>query len=145
MFFNHRILPALLSSLPGMGMNVFYLLTRTGQYWEPVFQAAAVVFILAGAVCGPLLAGLLHAERARIRAAAAVFCAVLLAWLACSLVIGLLNLTPLCVGQNNGDGMNDLGMCIFISSITAVSSIPLAVLSASFCAALAAIPGPRRK
>jgi hypothetical protein len=34
----------------------------------------------------------------------------LLAWLVAVLVLGLVNLTPLCVGQDNGDGNNDFAL-----------------------------------
>ena len=36
----------------------------------------------------------------------------LLAWLVAVLVLGLFNLSPLCIGQDNGDGNNNLANCM---------------------------------
>jgi hypothetical protein len=56
-----------------------------------------------------------------LRMAAAAFLAVILALA----VLTALNLTPLCVGQNNGDGTNNLVMCIVQTGLVAVFFGPL--------------------
>lgn len=57
----------------------------------------------------------------------------LLAWIVALLMLGMLNTTPLCVGQNNGDGNNDLGMCMFMTALSGIIYTPvyLALLVAS--------------
>ena len=51
-----------------------------------------------------------------------------LAWLAAVSILGLLNLTPLCVGQNNGDGNNDLTQCLVQSVLVAIVYTPLELI-----------------
>jgi hypothetical protein len=49
----------------------------------------------------------------------------LLSGLVAILALGLLNLTPLCVGQDNGDGNNDLALCVLQSVMVAIVFSPL--------------------
>jgi len=49
----------------------------------------------------------------------------LLAWAMTLFVLGLLNLTPLCVGQDNGDGNNDFALCNFMTALSGVVYTPL--------------------
>jgi hypothetical protein len=48
-----------------------------------------------------------------------------LAWIVAVIVLGTLNLTPLCVGQNNGDGNNDFPLCIVQTVLVAFVYTPL--------------------
>jgi len=61
----------------------------------------------------------------------------LLAWMVALLVLSLLNITPLCVGQDNGDGNNDLALCMLQSVLVSLVSSPLEL--ALLC--LTALPG----
>ncbi len=49
----------------------------------------------------------------------------LLAWLVATLALGLVNLTPLCVGQDNGDGNNDLVLCMVQTVMVPILFSPL--------------------
>jgi len=49
----------------------------------------------------------------------------LLAWIVALIVLGFLNLTPLCIGQDNGDGNNDIGMCFFMTALSGLVYTPL--------------------
>jgi hypothetical protein len=49
----------------------------------------------------------------------------LLAWLVAILALGLVNLTPLCVGQDNGDGNNDFALCMLQTVMVPIVSSPL--------------------
>jgi hypothetical protein len=49
----------------------------------------------------------------------------LLAWLVAILALGLVNLTPLCVGQENGDGTNDFALCMLQTVMVAIVFSPL--------------------
>jgi hypothetical protein len=141
-FFSHRIFPVLLSILPALIFNTVLHATSAGQYWQPVYQIAGVVFALISAISCLILTALIEAERSRFRAAAAVFCSVILGWIAFACVMGLVNLTPLCVGQDNGDGNNDLAMCIVISILSTAVYTPLIFIGAGLCAGLAALVAP---
>jgi hypothetical protein len=48
-----------------------------------------------------------------------------LAWMIAALVLAVLNLTPLCVGQDNGDGNNDLALCMVQTSLVCIVYSPL--------------------
>ena len=49
----------------------------------------------------------------------------LLAWLVAILALGLVNLSPLCVGQDNGDGNNDFVRCMVQTVMVAIVFSPL--------------------
>jgi len=61
----------------------------------------------------------------------------LLAWLVALLALGLVNLTPLCVGQDNGDGTNDFMLCMLQTVMVPIVFWPLEFIL--LC--LAALPG----
>jgi hypothetical protein len=61
----------------------------------------------------------------------------LLAWILAILALGLVNLTPLCVGQDNGDGNNDFALCLVQTVMVAIVFSPLEFVL--LC--LAALPG----
>jgi hypothetical protein len=42
-----------------------------------------------------------------------------------TLALTVLNLTPLCIGQDNGDGSNDLALCIVQTSLVSLVYSPL--------------------
>lgn len=140
MLFPHRIFSTLLSALPGLFFYAFLSVMSAGQYWQPVYQIAGAAFIVSSALSGLVLATLFQSERSRFRAAAAVFCAVVLGWLAFTCVLGLANLTPLCVGQDNDDGNNDVAMCILIAVLSTAVYTPLIFIGAGICSGLTCIP-----
>jgi hypothetical protein len=49
----------------------------------------------------------------------------LLAWALALLVLGFLNMTPMCVGQNNGDGNNNFVMCMFMTALSGIVYAPV--------------------
>jgi hypothetical protein len=50
-----------------------------------------------------------------------------LAWFAALIVLGALNLTPLCIGQNNGDGNNWISDCVIQTIAVSLVFTPLAL------------------
>jgi hypothetical protein len=59
-----------------------------------------------------------------------------IAWCLSALVLAVINLTPLCLGQDNGDGRNNLAMCVLLTGVwfgaMSVLVIPLATMAAVF-------------
>ena len=49
----------------------------------------------------------------------------LLAWIVAILALGLANLTPLCVGQDNGDGNNNFTLCMAQTMMVPIFYSPL--------------------
>jgi hypothetical protein len=69
-----------------------------------------------------------------------LFISALFAWAIGLFVWQIINSTPLCVGQNNGDGINDIGHCTLYVLLWAVIGsaviIPTLVISAVGAAAI---------
>ena len=61
----------------------------------------------------------------------------LLAWIVATLALGLVNLTPLCVGQDNGDGNNGIALCMLQTVMVPIAFSPLELIL--LC--LTALPG----
>jgi hypothetical protein len=61
----------------------------------------------------------------------------LLAWLGTVLALGLINLTPLCIGKDNGDGSNNLMNCMEQTFMMSIACAPLEFIL--LC--LTALPG----
>jgi hypothetical protein len=61
----------------------------------------------------------------------------LLAWLVAILALGLVNLTPLCVGQDNGDGNNDFVLCLVQTVMVPFAWMPMEFI----LLALSVLPG----
>jgi hypothetical protein len=61
------------------------------------------------------------------------FTAAVIAWLISFVVLAVINFTPLCLGQDNGDGRNNIGMCVFLTIlwpvVMSVIVIPLIYLA----------------
>jgi len=51
-----------------------------------------------------------------------------LAWLVALLLLAILNTTPLCIGQNNGDGLNNFILCTFQTVGVAIAYTPLELI-----------------
>jgi hypothetical protein len=49
----------------------------------------------------------------------------ILSWVVAILALGLVNLTPLCVGQDNGDGNNNFALCMVQTVMVALVFSPL--------------------
>lgn len=58
------------------------------------------------------------------------------AWLSSLFFLGLLNLTPLCVGQDNGDGINNYSLCILYTMLIVFLYSPLELILISLNAVI---------
>lgn len=102
-----RISTAFFTALPS---SLFFVLVITSNMYKEYYWSSILtgVSVLLGSA---LLLGFIQSPRLRpkwVWIIAAGFAAMVLALL----VITVLNATPLCVGQDNGDGNNDFGMCM---------------------------------
>ncbi len=59
------------------------------------------------------------------------------AWMLAILALTVLNLTPLCIGQDNGDGINDLALCMLQPAMANIIYSPMGFIL--LC--LTALPG----
>lgn len=128
-----RALCGVFVALPSLAFGLYMLLTSRGEYYEVVYDGVAAVYLAASLLLGATLA-----PRFR-RLWVGLFLAGALAWLAALLTLALLNATPLCVGQDNGDGRNDFFLCVFQTAAVAAVSTPPLLMLLGLSAALGAV------
>jgi hypothetical protein len=122
-----RFISALFTALPSFGFLSIYIITGSlfgSDYWWETYLGTLVFLVILGLVFGfalptALTNRKLHQPWMWILAQGA------LAWILALILLGLLNLTPLCVGRNNGDGRNDLAMCIIATFASAFVYSPV--------------------
>jgi hypothetical protein len=130
MSMSSRHVSATFSALPGLFFLTLFLGSSLlgRDYWWRTYLVVLVVLVFSalsfGFVLPPVLQklGLRHPWMW-------ILMQGLMAWIAALLVLGLLNLSPLCLGQNNGDGNNDLGMCIFMTALSGIFYSPVYLLA----------------
>jgi hypothetical protein len=66
-----------------------------------------------------------------------LFCGLAIAWLAALLALALLNLTSLCVGLDNGDGINDSTLCLVYVALVSLAYTPPALAMLGIASLLA--------
>ena len=119
-----RLLSGFFTVLPAAAWGLLIYLSADHDYYWKVYYAVAAVFLLASFLLGLFLPGLVPGHWQR-HPWLWLFGQGLLAWLIAVLALGLLNLTPLCVGQDNGDGHNGFGLCVAQSVLVAIFYFPL--------------------
>lgn len=129
-----RLLTSLFSIFPALFFTACALTTSRDEYFWPTYLSVSLIFIGASLLLAQFLPTWMHASRFDYPWLW-LFIAGGLAWLVAMLSFALLNLTPLCVGQDNGDGINDLGLCFLYTFLVALIYSPielvLLLLSAS--------------
>jgi hypothetical protein len=137
------LVTAAIVSVPAV---VFILYTQTfrGEYFYGTYLVAGLVFWSASIVLSSPLARIRWFMATRRRTVLFYYLAMTLAWLlALGVMVGL-SLTPLCVGQDNGDGRNSLPMCVVQALLVALfTSLPvlLGCIPSAIAAGLLLSPG----
>jgi len=130
------LLSAILTTLPAAG---FWLLASTAAgseyYWKSYFIVTGI-FLMASFAVGFFLPALFP-KRWKYHPTLGLFSQGLLAWFMAIMALGLINLTPLCIGQENGDGTNNLSLCMVETAMVIFVSSPLE----SILLCLMALPG----
>jgi len=125
-------LSAILTSISALLLGACVIVTIGKEYFRTTYYLASAVFLAASLVLGFALPARLRRAGLR-RAWMWVFVQGAIAWSIALWALTMLNLTPLCIGQDNGDGTNNLGLCVVYSVAAAAvySPIDLALLAAS--------------
>lgn len=122
--FASRIVAAFFLSLPAWVVGIGVYAIGNDQYYRDTYLAAWSVYLAVS-----LLAGLLIPPSTQnlgwLKSWVWLFLLGLAAWMSGLVVVGVLNLTPLCIGQDNGDGINDMALCVFYTILAAVVYSPL--------------------
>ena len=121
-----RLLSAFFAVIPGFIFSILFLVSRWlgREYWWGTYLMVLVVLLIASLSFGFKLPNLFQKLRIR-QAWIWILIQGLLAWIVALIVLGFLNLTPLCIGQDNGDGNNDIGMCFFMTALSGLVYTPL--------------------
>lgn len=131
-----RILSGLATAFPASVYWILIVSLSGGDYfWKPYFLVSTI-FLLISSATGysmPALAGAGWIRCPTVWILAQGW----LSWLAALVLLWAVNLTPLCIGQVNGDGRNDLALCLIQTGLVSIVYLPL-----EFCLLLlAALPG----
>src|ERR1041385_762780 len=121
-----RLVSAFFTMLPGSFLLLMFLLSGSigRDYWWSTYLTVLIVLLSSSLFFGFVLPTVFQKFRLRYPWMW-ILVQGLLAWILAVLVLGFLNLTPLCVGQDNGDGNNDLGMCMFMTLLSGIIYVPL--------------------
>ena len=121
-----RLISAFFTSLPGLFFFVMFL--QSGwpgrEYWWRTYLAVLIVLLISSLLFGLTFPTLFRKLRLR-HPWIWILAQGLLAWTLAFFVLGLLNLTPLCIGQNNGDGNNDFAMCNLMTALSGILYTPI--------------------
>jgi hypothetical protein len=128
------LVSAFFTAMPGMFLFILFLSSDWfgRDYWWGTYTAVLLVLFMTSLVFGFALPVMFQRSRMS-RPWQWILLQGVLAWILSLAVLWLLNLTPLCIGQNNGDGNNDLGMCMFMTVMSGIVYTPiyLGLLAAS--------------
>ena len=119
-----HVLSTLFTSIPAALWLTLVILAKGNDYYWPVYIVTCAVFLAASLAIG-FLGPTLFPQAFKRHPGLWIFAQGILAWIAAVVVLGLLNLTPMCVGQDNGDGNNDLVMCVVQTMVVALVYSPL--------------------
>lgn len=121
-----HLISAFFTTLPGVFFFILFL--RSGwigrEYWWGTYLTVLIVLLISSMFFGSLLPSLFQALRLR-HPWIWIFTQGLMAWTLAFFVLGLLNLTPLCIGQDNGDGNNDFALCNLMTALSGIIYTPI--------------------
>jgi hypothetical protein len=122
-----RLVSMAFSALPALIFFICALSLFQGEYFWSTYVITGGVYLIGSLVAGFILPGLVQG-----RGVGAPWVWIMLqglaGWVAALGMLWLLSLTPLCVGQDNGDGVNNLGMCVMQAGLVSVAFTPAVAL-----------------
>jgi hypothetical protein len=122
----NRFLSAAFTAIPACFFFILFLMSDWlgREYWWATYLVVLIVLLCSSLLFGFTLPSLFQKLRIG-RPWIWIIVQGLLAWAIAFVFLGLLNLTPLCVGQDNGDGNNNLSMCVFMTALDGIIYTPL--------------------
>jgi hypothetical protein len=123
-----RLTSAIFVAIPAfIFATLSFFLLRNEYFWITHIVSSAV-FVVASLVIGVTFPHKLLGRRIIDRPWMWFCTQGILAWLVALLTLALLNSTPLCIGKDNGDGMNTLVMCSIQTIGVAITYTPLELI-----------------
>src|ERR1041385_8238845 len=114
-----RFISMLFTALPGFIFFILFLSTSWfgREYWWGTYFTVLSVLVLSNLLFGFVLPSVFQSLRIP-HPWIWILLQGFFAWIVAVCMLGLLNTTPLCVAQDNGDGNNDFGMCMFMTALS---------------------------
>jgi len=122
------LLTGCLIALPALLFMGFIILTGRGEYYFPSYILMGLVFCGASFLSGALVSYQASPGVSRWTIVFYLFLGSAIAWFISLGVLALLSLTPLCIGQDNGDGHNNLTLCMLQVVLVSISYTPFMLL-----------------
>lgn len=131
-----RIFSGIVTTLPAAAIGILISRSAGSDYYWKTYLIASTAFLIVSFGLGFFIPALAPWNWKR-HPGRWLFGQGLLAWLAAWLVLGVINLSPLCVGQDNGDGTNGFALCMVQTVMVPLACSPLEFML--LC--LTALPG----
>jgi hypothetical protein len=122
------VLIGCVGTLPALLFLTFIVLSFKNEYYFPSYLAMGVFFFVASFLSGAFVTYWFMNRVSHRRLAFYLFLGSAIAWIISLVILGILSLTPLCIGQDNGDGSNDLFLCVIQVVLVSLSYSPFALL-----------------
>ena len=126
MSFKSRIVSTIFTAVPGFVLFAWHFasgMIYKDYYWG-TYSSVFVVLVVGSVLFGFTLPTLFQGFGLR-QPWMWIMASGILAGILALLILALLNATPLCVGQDNGDGNNDFGMCMAYTVLTSIVFTPI--------------------
>lgn len=128
------VLAGCMATFPAFLYLAFIIPYTGGEYYFLSYLAMGLAFFAGSFLCGAFVSYRFAHRVSRARFFFYLFLGIALAWLVSLMVLAALSLTPLCVGQDNGDGNNDLMLCVVQVVLVSLATSPFALLLIGFTA-----------
>ena len=122
-----RLTSAIFVAIPAFIFAALSFFLLRNEYFWMTYVVTSIVFVVVSLVIGITFPHKLLGSRIR-SPWMWLFTQGILAWLVTLLTLALLNSTPLCIGRDNGDGMNTLFMCSIQTIGVAITYTPLELI-----------------
>jgi hypothetical protein len=119
-----RFFSGLVTALPAIVFWQIIVKILVGDYSETTYLIVSYSFLAVSLLLGFFVPALVPAQWKRYPTLW-LFGQGLLSWLAAVMALGVLNFTPLCVGRENGDGVNNISMCAAQTVMVPIAYSPL--------------------
>jgi len=128
----------LLGAVPALPLLIIGL---SREYWGVIYPLWGASFAVLGCTSLALLLRRIADRRGATPPTWQIFVWQFAAWVVSALILCAINLTPLCLGQANGDGSNNLAICLLLVPIwfASMSVLVIPLIYASSVAARAAM------
>lgn len=119
----HRLLSGSISAIPAIILGICLLTISRNEYYWSTYAITTLIYFGASLFLGLILPARMYKTHIRYPWLW-LFISGGFAWVIALLSLALLNLTPLCVGQDNGDGINTYSLCILYSVLVTLIYSP---------------------